>query len=213
MQLLIDGIGAKPDEWDERLVTKLSFDIAEAASMTIFYGPHLVKNGTLLMAMTLIAESHISFHLDRETGRAWADVFTCKEMPDGIAGLIIERLNLSDARLHRLERGDLPGGGVKSSESQTSPETALLVATNRSLAGRMAAFTMHSQHDTNVVSAPGRAAAAAALDRRLLQEIDERDPDLSEAERQRRLTYARKAHYTRLALASAKARQRKAAGK
>ena len=90
-------------------------------------------------------------------------------------------------------------------------EVAQLVPENeRSLLGRIGALTLHSQHDTLKTSAPGRAAAAATLDARLFAEIDEREPNLPEAERLRRLNYAHKAHFARLALASAKARSRKA---
>ena len=82
---------------------------------------------------------------------------------------------------------------------------------HRALAGRIGALALHATHDTLVVSAPGRAAAAAGLDARLLAEIDARQPGLPEAERQRRLGYARKAHFAKLALASATARRKAAA--
>jgi hypothetical protein len=82
---------------------------------------------------------------------------------------------------------------------------------SRSLSSRIGALTLHATHDTAVISAPGRVAAAAALDNRLLHEIDEREPGLPEAERQRRLGYLRRAHFARLAVESAKARRRKRA--
>jgi hypothetical protein len=72
---------------------------------------------------------------------------------------------------------------------------------------RIGAFALHAIHDPKVTSLPGRVRAAAALDARLLAEIDERTPGLPEEERQRRLIYARSAHYARLALASKKARK------
>ncbi|HLF71943.1 MAG TPA: hypothetical protein VI759_07320 [Dehalococcoidia bacterium] len=72
---------------------------------------------------------------------------------------------------------------------------------------------MHAANNTLEVSAPGRAAAARHLDARLLAEIDVRDPGLSEQERLRRLVYARKAYYAKLALASVKARRKKAGAK
>lgn len=61
---------------------------------------------------------------------------------------------------------------------------------------------MHAQHDARETSAPGRAAFLARFEREV-------DPDglLPEAERVRRADHARKAHMTRLALASAKARR------
>jgi hypothetical protein len=63
---------------------------------------------------------------------------------------------------------------------------------------------MHARNDTMVVSLPGRIAAAAKLDERLLAEIDAHAPGLDEAERQRRLVHARKAHFQRLSLKGAK---------
>ena len=83
----------------------------------------------------------------------------------------------------------------------------------RSIRARIGAHKLHASHDTRVVSAPGRAAAAASLDRRLLKEIDEHDVDLPAAERQRRLAHARQAHFEQLALKAAKARRRKAASR
>jgi hypothetical protein len=83
-----------------------------------------------------------------------------------------------------------------------------LVSEEMAMRGRIGAYALHAKHDTNEVSAPGRAAATASLNARLLAEIDPEN-QLSEAERERRLRYARKAHYARLALKSAKARRRK----
>ena len=73
--------------------------------------------------------------------------------------------------------------------------------------GRIGAYKMHSRNDVKVVSAPGRKAAENKLDARLLTEIDP-DGTLPEAERARRLGYARKAHFSRLALKSAQTRRR-----
>lgn len=92
-------------------------------------------------------------------------------------------------------------------------EVALLVSSQRSEIGRIGAFVLHASHDPHVTSLPGRVRAAAALDARLLAEIDEHEPGLPEVERQRRLGYAKKAHFARLALESAKSRRRKAGAK
>lgn len=82
---------------------------------------------------------------------------------------------------------------------------------NYSLLGRIGAHALHAQHDTRVISLPGRKRAAANLESRLLDEIDPRR-ELDPAERERRLHHAKKAHFSRLALQSAKSRaQRKAA--
>ncbi len=78
----------------------------------------------------------------------------------------------------------------------------------RTLRGKIGAYSLHAQHDTRVVSAPGRAAAAKKLNDRLLTEIDP-NGRLSEAERSRRLESARKAHFAKLALRSARVRGKK----
>ena len=79
------------------------------------------------------------------------------------------------------------------------------MASNRTLIARIGAYSLHAQHDSRVTSAPGRKAAAQALNDRLLAEIDP-EGTLSETERARRLECARKAHFSRLALKSAKDR-------
>ena len=81
----------------------------------------------------------------------------------------------------------------------------------RSLRARIAAHRLHASHDSGVVSAPGREAANAVLDLRLLKEIDEHEDGLPEAERHRRLAHARQAYFEQLALSAAKARRRNAA--
>lgn len=62
--------------------------------------------------------------------------------------------------------------------------------------------------DRSARTAPAR----AGLDAKFVREVDERWPGLSEADRQRRAEHLRKAHFARLALRSAQARRRKAAG-
>jgi hypothetical protein len=72
----------------------------------------------------------------------------------------------------------------------------------RSLNGRLGAYTMHSRHDAREITAPAR---RAFLDR-FEQQVDP-DSVLPEVERRRRAEMALKAHMTRLAVASAKARR------
>ena len=75
--------------------------------------------------------------------------------------------------------------------------------------GSIGGLTTASRHDPKVTSQHGRAASDAALDARLLADIDAREANLPEPERQRRLVYARKAHFARLAYASLVAREKK----
>jgi hypothetical protein len=76
----------------------------------------------------------------------------------------------------------------------------------RSLRARLAAYALHAQRDPRETTANGRAAFLARFDR----EVDPQgllEPD----ERRRRAEQARRAYFTRLALASAKARRAKRA--
>jgi hypothetical protein len=69
------------------------------------------------------------------------------------------------------------------------------------LRGRIGAYRLHATYDSREITAPARA-------RFLARFLDEVDPDrvLSETERQRRAVMARKAHFARLALKSARTR-------
>ena len=72
----------------------------------------------------------------------------------------------------------------------------------RALRARLAAHTMHAQHDARQTTASGRAAFLARFEAEV-------DPDgrLAPEERRRRAKHARRAYFTRLALASAKTRR------
>jgi hypothetical protein len=72
------------------------------------------------------------------------------------------------------------------------------------LRGRIGAYALHSRHDPRETTVKARA-------KFLERFLDEVDPKrlLPEAERQRRAEMARKAHFARLALKSARARARK----
>jgi hypothetical protein len=84
----------------------------------------------------------------------------------------------------------------------TSGEQGLSPA-ERSLRARLAAHAMHARHDALETTTAARAAFLARFEAEV-------DPDglLSPEERRRRAEHARSAYFTRLALASAKARRR-----
>jgi hypothetical protein len=75
----------------------------------------------------------------------------------------------------------------------------------RVLTGRLGAYVLHSKYDSRELTKAARAAFESKFERDV-------DPDgvLPIKERLRRAEMARKAHYTRLALLSAKARRKKA---
>jgi len=84
-------------------------------------------------------------------------------------------------------------------------ETRSFDPAEMALRGRIGAFITHSRHDARETTRAARAAFANRFE-------DQVDPDrvLPEAERLRRAESARKAHFARLALASARARAKKA---
>lgn len=75
---------------------------------------------------------------------------------------------------------------------------------HRSLIGRIGAHALHATHDPRETTAAARAAFLDRFER-------EADPDgsLPEHERARRSAHLRKAYFTKLALASAKARRQR----
>ena len=83
----------------------------------------------------------------------------------------------------------------------------MLTPAERSLRSRIAAHTLQSRYDSKVLTAPARQAARIALDARLTAEISNSGA-LNKIELARRLDHARRAHFARLALKSAKARRR-----
>jgi hypothetical protein len=83
---------------------------------------------------------------------------------------------------------------------------------SRSLIGRIGAYAQHARHDPRLTTAHARASAETALNQRLLADIDPLG-QLSEADRTRRLEYARKEYFARLALKAAQARQKKVLAK
>ena len=94
-----------------------------------------------------------------------------------------------------------PTGRSKSVSSSGGEPTS---QAERSLRARLAAHALHAQRDPRETTANGRAAFLARFDR----EVDPRGL-LEPEERRRRAEQARRAYFTRLALASAKARQAK----
>jgi hypothetical protein len=83
-----------------------------------------------------------------------------------------------------------------------------LTPEQRVLRARVGAYAMHAKHDARETTARGRAAFLARFDRVV-------DPDglLSQEERSRRADAARRAYFTKLALASSRARGAQAAGR
>ncbi len=84
-----------------------------------------------------------------------------------------------------------------------------LTPTDRSLRARIAAHSKWAQVDSREGTAPARAKSPSSI--AYFERMVDPKRELPELERRRRAEHARKAYFTRLALASAQARRRRAA--
>jgi hypothetical protein len=82
-----------------------------------------------------------------------------------------------------------------------------LTTEQRSLRASLAAHEMHARNDSREITANARAGFLG----KFLREVDAATPGLPEPERLRRAEHLMRAHMKRLALASSKARAKKAA--
>jgi S-adenosylmethionine/arginine decarboxylase-like enzyme len=77
--------------WTPDTVRQYLDEAVKATGLTRF-GPEVVEeNGPILMGFQMIAESHVSVHVDRAAGRGWADVFSCKAVSAGQVSFAVDR--------------------------------------------------------------------------------------------------------------------------
>lgn len=77
--LIIDGQARqRRPGWTLGDLCSLLEELVSLTGLTVVSGPHLQRHGQWLIGMTIIAESHVSAHLDCEWGQAYVDVFSCR---------------------------------------------------------------------------------------------------------------------------------------
>jgi len=97
-------------EWTPDTVRAYLKEAVKATGLTRF-GPEVVEeNGPVLMGFQMIAESHVSVHADRATGRGWADVFSCKYVSAGLVAMAIDRTFGGWQTIRRIPRVELAEG-------------------------------------------------------------------------------------------------------
>jgi len=97
-------------EWTPDTVRAYLEEAVKATGLTRF-GPEVVEeNGPVLMGFQMIAESHVSVHADRATGRGWADVFSCKYVSAGLVAMAIDRTFGGWQTIRRIPRVELAEG-------------------------------------------------------------------------------------------------------
>ncbi len=113
MHILID-FGRKPEEardlWTPDTVKRYLEEAVTATGLTRF-GPEVaLENGDLLLGFQMVAESHVSVHADRRSGRGWADVFSCKDVPPGLVAFAIDCSFGGWQSVRCIPRTELSGG-------------------------------------------------------------------------------------------------------
>ena len=110
MHVAVD-FARKPEEaqelWTVDTVRAYLDEAVKATGLTRF-GPEVVEeNGAILMGFQMIAESHVSVHADRDTGRGWADVFSCKDVSAGLVSVAVDRTFGGWQTIRRIPRVEL----------------------------------------------------------------------------------------------------------
>lgn len=103
--LIVDGQAHRRPNWTVGDLRELLDELVAVTGLTPVSGPHLFRHHSWLIGMTVIAESHISAHLDCEWGQAYVDVFSCREFDyTTVPGLVARRLGLVRYQHQYLER-------------------------------------------------------------------------------------------------------------
>jgi len=111
MHVMIDGLAdAVTERWSIHGVYQFCRESVELAEMTLISGPHVMAQQGHLYGIAILAESHVSVHLDKRTLTAHLDLFSCNpfDVPKWV-----ERarsfFSLSAVQQHsQLDRGLLP---------------------------------------------------------------------------------------------------------
>jgi S-adenosylmethionine/arginine decarboxylase-like enzyme len=95
-------------EWTLEDVRRFLRSAVEVTDLTPL-GPEVaLEAGDLLMGFQMIAESHVSIHLDRGKGSGHADVFSCGDVSAGKVSKVVDELFEAHQSTEVLERGKLP---------------------------------------------------------------------------------------------------------
>ena len=102
LHLLIDGLAVEP--LDTARVWRFLVDCPEEIGMTIISGPDLYVTSSAWCAIVVIAESHISVHVNGP--EVHVDIFSCKPFETETAAKLAKaRLGLEPMRVAVIERG------------------------------------------------------------------------------------------------------------
>jgi len=116
MHVLVDiktrRVAARRD-WTPRAANAFVDRAVEITGLSPFGERQVIEHDDLVIFCQLIAESHIIGHLDRHRGRAWVDVFSCRDVDaDLVEAAVLQYLvppsAASTSTVRVLDRGILP---------------------------------------------------------------------------------------------------------
>jgi len=79
MHVTIDGEATPTEKWSIAGVYGYCRESVALAKMTLISGPHVTASQGHLYGIAILAESHVSVHLDKRSGRAHLDLFSCND--------------------------------------------------------------------------------------------------------------------------------------
>lgn len=85
MHLLIDIANVEVGELTTQRCREFLVEMPDAIAMTRIRGPMVVVTHSSIMGFVVIAESHVSVHVNRATGAAFVDIFSCKAFDEAVA--------------------------------------------------------------------------------------------------------------------------------
>jgi len=103
-----------PKVWTWQSVDRFLEEAVKITGLTRVGDPVVKECGDLLIGFQIIAESHVSVHLDRGSGRGWADVFSCGEVDEAKVAKVVDATLMVPGgmlTIGTLPRGNLEEGG------------------------------------------------------------------------------------------------------
>ena len=106
---MIDGDASDVRLWDSGLAHTFCLEAVQFADMLLIEGPFTTHHRTIIASVAVLAESHVSVHLDLESGAAHVDLFSCRAFDEeGFARLAVEAFHLKRYRVTSVRRDAPP---------------------------------------------------------------------------------------------------------
>lgn len=109
------------ERWTHEVVDAFIEEAVGLTGLSTIAQRAIIDLPDVIVFFQLIAESHISGHLNRHHGLGWVDIFSCKPLDAREVGSIVQRhLTGPDdgLRVRVLGRGILPEGGPDGAHDQ-----------------------------------------------------------------------------------------------